>query len=269
MRKITKSLMSVIIASAFLSQGVLCAGPGLSLRAQAFSQRAGSRQPAAAKPLWIAIIGLPASGKTTSANHLYGKYGLVPIPIGQLIRDEVVDKNSELGQKAEPFVRQGQLVPSDISKAILLKKIESVGTQEGFVLDGMPRNMADVEMLSELGIKLDGVIRLYAPGDEAGEIFIRRIAERRKKAEALYRKGQGKPPRADDVPEIARRRVDSFRMLERPVAAHFRRREKLIDVEATGTREDMLRMVEAAVSKIRLRRDMETEKPIGATEAQI
>src|SRR5574344_926458 len=155
--------------------------------------------------LVIILLGAPASGKGTQAKLISKEYNIGHISTGDLLRAEV-KKGSELGKKAESIMKNGGLVPDEIVIKLAANKMMEKDCENGFLLDGFPRTVAQAEALNEelekLPIKNFKVINL----DVAREVLINRVMER-----AII---EG---RSDDTPEILKVRLDNYEKNTKPL----------------------------------------------------
>ena len=100
------------------------------------------------KPSFIILLGPPASGKGTQATRLCAKLDLPHIASGDLFRENL-GQETDLGQKAKVFIDRGDLVPDDITIAMVLDRLSRPDCQNGAVLDGFPRTIPQAEALDE------------------------------------------------------------------------------------------------------------------------
>ncbi|MGL4589513.1 MAG: adenylate kinase [Mycoplasmatales bacterium] len=125
----------------------------------------------------IVIMGLPGAGKGTQAEFIIEKYGVGHISTGNMMRS-AIQSGSELGKELKGYLDQGNLVPDDLTTRILEAEISKPEYDNGFLLDGYPRNVEQVilldNILERLGRKIDVV--LYISIDE--QIVINRITSR-------------------------------------------------------------------------------------------
>lgn len=96
----------------------------------------------------IVLLGPPGAGKGTQANRLSGKLGLPHLSTGELLR-EAVSSDTRLGKKAKEYMSRGELVPDSIILSIIEEEIEKHRAEEGFILDGFPRNLVQARELDE------------------------------------------------------------------------------------------------------------------------
>jgi adenylate kinase len=126
----------------------------------------------------IVLLGAPGSGKGTQAKRLVERHGIPQISTGDLLRAQRA-AGTPLGQRAQAAREAGKLVDDEIVLGMIRERLAESDTQNGFILDGFPRNIAQAEaldtLLSELGKPLDAVVQLEV---DYGELT-RRIAGRR------------------------------------------------------------------------------------------
>ena len=118
----------------------------------------------------IVIFGAPGSGKGTQSVKLIEKYGLEHISTGDVLRAEI-KRGTELGQTAQKFIDQGQLIPDDLMVSILASVYDSFGrNHRGVIFDGFPRTIPQAEalkaMLAERGDTVSAMLELDVPEDE-------------------------------------------------------------------------------------------------------
>lgn len=126
----------------------------------------------------IAFLGAPGSGKGTQAKRLMAEFSMVQISTGDLLR-EAVSSGSDLGRRAQTAMDAGQLVSDEIVLGIIRDRLQSGDVDQGFILDGFPRNLAQAEalegVLSDIDQPLDAVILLEVDFD----ILMKRLTGRR------------------------------------------------------------------------------------------
>jgi adenylate kinase len=157
----------------------------------------------------ILFLGPQGSGKGTQAKRIQSEYGLPHIATGDILRDAMAN-GTELGLLAKPIYDRGELVPDDIIIGVIRNRLSEPDTDDGFVLDGFPRNLAQAEalddMLDEIGKPVSVVLELRVPRDVAIERMLRRAQE------------EG---RTDDTPEAIEKRLALYDQLTRPVVDHY------------------------------------------------
>lgn len=130
------------------------------------------------KMIRIVLLGAPGSGKGTQAKRLVERHGIPQISTGDLLRAQRA-AGTPLGQRAQAAMDAGKLVDDEIVLGMIRERLAEADTQNGFILDGFPRNLAQAQaldtLLGELGKPLDAVVQLEV---DYGELT-RRIAGRR------------------------------------------------------------------------------------------
>ena len=122
----------------------------------------------------LILLGAPGAGKGTQAEILCDKLGIPTISTGNILRAAVKD-GTPMGKKAKGFMDAGALVPDDVIVGIVKERLAEPDCAKGFILDGMPRTIAQGEALEQMGVEIDKVVNLIVP-DEA---ITRRMSGRR------------------------------------------------------------------------------------------
>jgi len=126
----------------------------------------------------LILLGAPGAGKGTVAKLLTAVDGSVQISTGDILRG-AVQAGSELGKKAEAFMKAGDLVPDDLIMGIMEDRLQEPDCEKGFLLDGFPRTIPQAEalnaLLDRIGIKLDMAVNLDVPRD----VILDRLTTRR------------------------------------------------------------------------------------------
>jgi len=215
--------------------------------------------------LRIVLFGPPGAGKGTQASLLSEKYGAAHISTGDILREAVANK-TEVGLKAKSYMDKGELVPDEVVIAIAKGKLGSIGEQ-GFILDGFPRTIAQAkaldEALAEIGRPLDAVVNLQVDEEE----LVRRLSGRR------VCPGCGEPyhidskrpeiegkcdrcstevvQRADDQPEAISNRLSVYENQTSPLLGYYESNGLLMSIPAAGSIEEILgRIAVSLQSKI-------------------
>ncbi len=183
----------------------------------------------------LVLIGAPGSGKGTQAERLKSALGVPHISTGDLLR-AAVKAGTPLGLKARAVMDGGHLVSDDIVLGILEERLAQPDTGNGFILDGYPRNLAQVEaldaLLARIGKPLDAVVKLEVP---TAEIVGR--TEIRFKAEG----------RADDNPDTVRKRLGIYAEQTAPVAEWYARHGMLKTVDGVGAVDEVSARIQAVL----------------------
>ncbi len=126
----------------------------------------------------IVLVGPPGAGKGTQAHFIASHLAIPRISTGDIFRYNVAN-NTELGAKAKEYMDRGDLVPDEVTVAMVRDRLAEEDAKAGFLLDGFPRNVPQAEtlkkMLAELDTKLTVVLELVVDEDEV----VRRLSGRR------------------------------------------------------------------------------------------
>jgi adenylate kinase len=170
-------------------------------------------------PLNIVILGPPGAGKGTQAELISKDAGIPHINTGDMYRAAVA-AGTELGARVKPYMEAGELVPDDLTIAVVRERLAQPDTAAGFVLEGFPRTLPQAEaldtILAESDRGLSVVLDFQLPEDVAEQRLLKRALE------------QG---RGDDTPEIIHRRMETMRIPEELVE-YYRAKGILVGIHA-------------------------------------
>ena len=184
----------------------------------------------------IVLMGLPGAGKGTQADRIVEKYEIPHISTGDMFRS-AIQEGTELGLKAKQFMDEGALVPDEVTVGIVRERLSKQDCEQGVLLDGFPRTVAQAEALDEimsgLGRKIDHVINIRVEHDE----LVKRLTGRRickecgtsyhlvfnpPKQDGVCDKDGGELyQRADDNPETVNNRLEVNMKQSEPLLAYY------------------------------------------------
>lgn len=184
----------------------------------------------------VIFLGPPGAGKGTQAERLAKEQQLVQISTGNILRDHV-QRKTELGQKVQPLLDAGQLVPDEILIELIRDHLS--GLQDVRVIfDGFPRTTAQAEaldmLLLEMGISVEYALLLDVPS----ELLIERIVERGRQAAM-----NGEKVRSDDTEEVARERQEVYKKQTQPLIDYYKARGSLSVIDGVGTMEEVYQRI--------------------------
>lgn len=192
----------------------------------------------------LILLGPPGAGKGTQAKLLAERLGVKHISTGDLLREEVRG-GTKLGEKAKGYMDRGELVPDDLIIEMLKGRLD-----EGFILDGFPRNLRQAEALAEYA-EVDRVLNLKLPeGEVVRRLSARRVCERcgqnynlltnPPKQEGICDECGGHLiQRKDDRPEVIRRRFRIYEEETAPVKEFYRKLGLLAELDGTRPIEEV------------------------------
>jgi adenylate kinase len=210
----------------------------------------------------VILFGPPGAGKGTQGDLLAAATGLRKVSTGDLLR-EAVRAGTPLGQQARKFMDAGELVPDQVMLGLVKETVLSGNGAGGFILDGFPRTLVQAEKLDSIvgnGEPPLRVLQLLVPDDA----IVRRIALRRTCAQcgAIYhlennppavdgvcdRCGAGVIARPDDTEEAVRKRLESFHRQTMPVAAYYKTKSILREVDGVGPLDVVFERIEKSLA---------------------
>ena len=180
----------------------------------------------------VVLLGPPGAGKGTQAQVIAGKLNVPAISTGDIFRANVSGQ-TELGQQAKVYMDAGDLVPDEVTVAMVKDRLAEPDAKAGFLLDGFPRTIAQAEQLrssmADLGQELDGVLELVVDEDE----LVRRLSGRRMLVDGEM------VQRDDDKPETVRRRLEVYREQTAPLSGFYESTGLLSRIDAIGAVEEV------------------------------
>ena len=211
----------------------------------------------------LVLVGPPGAGKGTQAEFIAAHFDIPKISTGDIFRANV-SGGTELGKQAKKFMDAGDLVPDEVTNAMVRDRIAEDDATDGFLLDGFPRNVSQAheldDMLTSITTGLSVVLDLDVDHDEV----VRRLSGRRtcKKCGHVWHIDYDHPEREnrcdrcggelyqrdDDMPDTVRHRLEVYSAQTAPLIEFYREREQLVAIDALGTVEDV---TERAIDALR------------------
>jgi adenylate kinase len=213
---------------------------------------------------YIVMLGPPGVGKGTQAKILAEKTGLAHVSSGDLFRDNIKN-DTELGRLAQSFMNKGELVPDDVTIAMIRERLSRPDCQTGAILDGFPRTPAQADalkqMLAEFGGDVDHVP--FVNADE--EVLVTRLSGRwtcranghvfhatfnpPKKDGVCDLDGSELYQRDDDKVETVKNRIQVYRKQTAPLIEYYREAGKLIEIDGAQPIEEVTAALLKALEK--------------------
>ena len=186
-------------------------------------------------PARLLIVGPQGSGKGTQGSLISEKYGIPLISTGEVFRGNI-DGGTELGKRVQAIVEAGDLVPDELTGAIVRDRIADDDAMNGFLLDGYPRNVQQVadldRFLAGCGAQIAAVIALCVPHED----IIARVRQR------AHEQG-----RADDTEQGIAHRLAVYARETAPILDVYRGRGILDEIDGVGPVELISNRVSAAL----------------------
>jgi adenylate kinase len=187
----------------------------------------------------LVLLGPPGAGKGTQAARLAERLGVPAISTGDIFRTNIKG-GTELGRAAQEYTARGALVPDEVTNAMVRDRLAQDDARDGFLLDGYPRNVAQVaeldRILAELDTPLDVAVEITADTD----VVVERLLKR---AEV-----EG---RADDTEPVIRHRLDVYADQTAPIARVYAERGRLVQVDGIGAVDEVTdRLVSALAAHV-------------------
>lgn len=177
----------------------------------------------------LVLVGPPGAGKGTQAVRLAERLEIPHVSTGDLFRANL-EQETPLGVEAKRYMDAGELVPDEVTVAMVRDRLQDDDAAKGFILDGFPRNVSQAgslgELLDERGEALDAVVELQVDDD----LLVQRLL------------GRG---RTDDTEDVIRRRQQVYRDETEPLLAHYA--AQLVTVDAVGSVEEITDRVTEAL----------------------
>jgi adenylate kinase len=202
----------------------------------------------------VVLVGPPGAGKGTQAQFIASHLAIPKISTGDIFRFNV-STGTELGRLAKSYMDRGDLVPDEVTVAMVSSRLQEDDAQAGFLLDGFPRNVPQAEtlqkMLAEWDVRLDVVVELVVDDDEV----VRRLSGRRtcRRCGRVWHVLFDPPARGefcddcggelfqrdDDREQTIRHRLDVYQQQTQPLIAFYADEGTLLGLDATGPVEEI------------------------------
>ncbi|NLT27326.1 MAG: adenylate kinase [Microbacteriaceae bacterium] len=189
-------------------------------------------------PIRLLIVGAPGAGKGTQATGLAAAYGVPAISTGDIFRENIKN-GTDLGKQVQEITAQGKLVPDSLTNELIRDRLAQDDVAAGFLLDGYPRTVGQVDFLTDLlaeqGGAIDAVVQLVTDTDAVVERLLKRAQE------------QG---RVDDTEEVIRHRQEVYATETAPIIDVYRERGAVVEVDGMGDVDEIAqRILDALAAK--------------------
>ena len=199
------------------------------------------------KATYIVMLGPPGAGKGTQAKVIAERLGLVHVSSGDLFRENL-SRETELGKLAQTYMTKGELVPDDVTIAMVKERLSRPDCALGAVLDGFPRTPAQAEALEKMLVESNGRINVVPLINVPDQSLVERLGGRWMSASGRVYHALNNPPkvkwfddvdgsplfqRDDDKPETVQHRIDVYKAQTAPLIAYFKSAGLLVEVDGT------------------------------------
>jgi adenylate kinase len=219
----------------------------------------------------LVLLGPPGAGKGTQAERLVTDFDLPYYATGDILRAAVKDE-TELGKEAKDYMDRGELVPDDLICKVIMERIDEPNAEDGFLLDGFPRNTEQADILEaaleQRDRKLMAVLLIDASDDEV----IKRISGRRvcvknghvyhvdfdppKHEDVCDQDGSRLIQRDDDKPETIKKRLEVYHDQTKPLIDYYDGRGVLRRFDGSRTPSEVHDHIRATLATLRLEEEL-------------
>ncbi len=219
----------------------------------------------------LVLLGPPGAGKGTQAERLVSDFDLPYYATGDILRAAVKDE-TELGREAKDYMDRGDLVPDDLICKVIMERIDKPEAEDGFLLDGFPRNIEQADILEaalkKRGRGLTAVLLIEADDDEV----VKRISGRRvcvknghvyhvdfdppKHEDVCDQDGSRLIQRDDDKPETIKKRLSVYHEQTTPLIDYYSSRGNLRRFDGSRTPGEVHDHIRATLATLRLEEEL-------------
>lgn len=212
---------------------------------------------------FIVLLGPPGAGKGTQAQVLAEKTGLAHISSGDIFRENLKNQ-TDLGKLAQVYMNRGELVPDDVTIAMICERLSRPDCAKGAILDGFPRTPAQAEALSAMLEELDGKVVSVPYISVPAEVLIERLSGRWtcRRCGKVYHSVYNPPVKAgicdddggelyqreDDQPATVEKRIKVYMEQTSPLIEHYRQAGLLVEIDGTLPIEEVTRQLLEAIA---------------------
>jgi len=213
---------------------------------------------------YIVMLGPPGVGKGTQAKILAEKTGLAHVSSGDLFRENMKNQ-TELGQLAQSYMNKGELVPDDVTIAMIRERLSRPDCEAGAILDGFPRTPTQADALKQMLAEFDGDVDQVPFVNADEEVLVERLSGRwtcRANGHVFHAKfnpskqegvcdldGSELYQRDDDKVDTVKNRIQVYRKQTAPLIEYYRETGKLVEIDGAQPIEDVTAALVKALEK--------------------
>jgi adenylate kinase len=214
-------------------------------------------------PMYIVMLGPPGAGKGTQAKKLAQSLNLVHVSTGDLFRENLKNE-TPLGQLAQQYMNKGELVPDDVTVAMVEERFSRPDCEKGAVLDGFPRTPAQAEALENLLKQFGSEVKVVPYIKVPDDVLVERLSGRWMSPSGRVYHEKYNPPvvkwiddidgsqlyqREDDKPATVRHRIEVYNEQTAPLIDYYRDKGRLVEIDGTQPIEDVFEDIMASVKE--------------------
>jgi adenylate kinase len=219
----------------------------------------------------LVLLGPPGAGKGTQAERLVTDFDLPYYATGDILREAVKD-GSELGKEAKGYMDRGELVPDDLICKVIMERIDQPEAEDGFLLDGFPRNKQQADILENALEKRERTLTAVLLIDADDDEVIKRISGRRvcvknqhvyhvdfdppKHEDVCDQDGSRLIQRDDDKPETIKKRLEVYHAQTKPLIDYYESRGNLRRFDGSRTPSEVHDHIRATLATLRLEEEL-------------
>lgn len=205
----------------------------------------------------LILLGAPGAGKGTQAEIISKKLSIPTISTGNILR-AAVKNGTPVGLKAKEYMDAGKLVPDEVIIGVINERLQEEDCRKGYILDGVPRTIAQAEAMEQAGITFDAVVSIEVPDSAIEQRMTGRrtclacgatyhlVANPPKQAGLCDLCGEALTQRKDDLPETVKARLATYHEQTEPLKDFYAQRGLLKTVDVQGS----IEAVNAAIMKV-------------------
>jgi adenylate kinase len=190
----------------------------------------------------LVILGPPGAGKGTQGKLVASEIGIPHVNTGDMFRAEIA-AGSELGLRVQAKLDDGDLVPDETTIEVVRARLGRDDTADGFVLDGLPRTLAQAEALDRVLAEIDrGELTVVLDFEVGDDVALQRLLGR-----------AGIEGRSDDTPDKIKHRLDVYHEQTEPLIEYYRTRGLLVPIDAEQSVDDVFAEVQQVLAAVSAR----------------